>query len=76
MACEKYIPKIDPEFGEIDFEKQDRVMRAVDAINQKHGRHTIRSARMGFTQAWKTKAQNLSKRYTTNFDELAIVHAK
>jgi len=59
----------------VNSERQLRLMEAVDQINRKHGRHTIRPLAMGYSQAWQMKQQRLSKRYTTRWDELLTVKA-
>lgn len=51
-------------------EREGRLMAAVDEINARHGRHAIRSLRMGFAQAWKAKASRCSPRYTTRWSDL------
>lgn len=58
-----------------DSEKQLRLMEAIDRINRKHGRHTIRPLAMGFEQKWQMKRSRLSKRYTIRWDELLTVRA-
>jgi DNA polymerase V len=59
----------------VDAERQMRLMEAVDEINRKHGKHTIRPLAMGFEQKWQMKRSRLSKRYTTRWDELLTVRA-
>jgi DNA polymerase V len=56
-------------------EQQLRLMEAVDEINRKHGRHTIRPLAMGLEQPWQMKRQRISKRYTTRWDELLTVRS-
>jgi DNA polymerase V len=58
-----------------DLEKQLRLMEAVDEINRKHGRHTIRPLAMGLKQPWQMRRQRISKRYTTRWDELLTVRS-
>ena len=60
---------------EVDHERQRRLMEAIDQINQKHGRHTIRPLRMGFEQKWRMRQERLSQRFTTCWDELLVVGA-
>jgi len=59
-------------FGDSDFERSRRVMTAVDEINRRHGRGTVRLgvAREGF---WKAKFLLRSKRYTTRLDEVLLI---
>lgn len=63
-------------FLKVDDEKQTRLMQAVDKINGRHGRHTVRPLAMGFEHQWKMKQQKLSSRYTTRLNEIATVFAQ
>ncbi len=62
-------------------DRQQRLMRAIDAINQRHGAGSLRTASMlvaGSTQAprsWTMRQQRRSPRYTSCWDELAQVRA-
>jgi DNA polymerase V len=56
-----------------DDERQTRVMGAVDRINRKHGRNTIRPLSMGFGHQWAMKQGRVSPRYTTRLDEVLRV---
>lgn len=47
-----------------------RVAKAVDAINMKFGRETVRFAASGLKRAWQTKSEMRSPRYTTKWKEL------
>jgi DNA polymerase V len=60
-------------FGDERFEKSRRVMKAVDEINARHGRDTIRfgAARPG--GRWETKFLRRSRCYTTRLDEVLRV---
>ena len=49
------------------------VMRAVDTINRKFGRDTIRFATANSGGVWKGKCAHRSNRYTTRFDEILTV---
>ena len=59
-------------YGQGDFERARRVMMAVDQINRRHGRDTIRLgvAKLG---RWQTKALRRSRRYTTCLNEVLRV---
>jgi hypothetical protein len=50
----------------IDGERRARLMEAVDGINRKHGRHTVRPLAMGQDQGWEMKRGRTSRR-TMNF---------
>lgn len=56
-----------------DAAKRERVMAAVDEINRRHGRHTLRPLSMGHELKWQMKRQILSPRYTTNWREVPRV---
>jgi DNA polymerase V len=57
-------------FDTMDREKDDKVMNAMDKINRALGRDTVRMAVQGFDRRYKMKAEYLSQRYTTNYNEL------
>lgn len=57
-------------FLKVDDEKQTEIMRAVDKINTRFGRHTVRPLAMGFEHKWKMKQEKLSNRYTTRLNEI------
>jgi DNA polymerase V len=60
-------------FMRVNSARQMQLMEAVDHINRKHGRHTIRPLAIGLEQAWEMKRGHLSKNYTTRWDELLTV---
>ena len=51
------------------------LMAAMDAINGRYGRQTVRLAGQGFAEVWQLKAEHRSPRYTTCWDELPGVNA-
>lgn len=55
--------------------KSQRLMQAVDGINQKLGTGSIKYAALGLKQEWQTRLAYPSKRYTTCWEELPIVKA-
>ncbi|HEY0100131.1 MAG TPA: DUF4113 domain-containing protein, partial [Pyrinomonadaceae bacterium] len=59
----------------MDDERRLRLMEAVDRINRKHGRHTVRPLAMGNACAWEMRRTQLSGRYTTRLDEVLRVRA-
>ncbi|AMJ63250.1 Y-family DNA polymerase [Bosea sp. PAMC 26642] len=62
--------------GALDREKSGRLMDALDACNQKHGRGTVFSAAAGIARqkkAWITKFDMRSPRYTTRLEEVPVV---
>ena len=53
--------------------RSDKLMNAIDQVNARMGRGTIRLASEGFKQSWRMKQVNRSPNYTTNWDELICV---
>ena len=65
-------------FGGFDRERGGALMDALDAINTRWGRGTLRPAAAGFERsraAWDTKFEMRSPRYTTRLDEVMSVKA-
>jgi DNA polymerase V len=60
-------------FGNCEYERARRVMRAVDEINARHGRDTVRLGVADPNGRWKTKSLRRSRRYTTRLDEVLSV---
>ena len=60
-------------FEHVDSARQLQLMEAVDQINRKHGRHTIKPLALGLKQPWEMKRGHLSKNYTTRWNELLTV---
>ncbi len=42
-------------------------MEAIDSINGRHGRHTIRPLAMNYRHPWAMRQERLSRRYTTRW---------
>ncbi len=51
------------------------LMAAVDAINARYGRDTLRTGAMGFDQAWRQRCCHKSPAYTTRLAEVPRVSA-
>jgi len=60
-------------FDQADRQKSRRLMRAIDAVNLKLPDSRLIWAGEGIDQTWRTKFAKRSKRYTTQWDELAEV---
>lgn len=60
-------------FDDETFKRQHNLMKAIDEINQKFGRDTIRFASVKIEGAWKMKQTRKSQCYTTNWNELLVV---
>ncbi|MDQ4121963.1 MAG: Y-family DNA polymerase [Acidobacteriota bacterium] len=61
-------------FNDEKWERFRRVMRAVDEINRKFGRNTVRFLVAKPNGKWSGKAGRLSPRYTTKLSEIAHAH--
>ena len=55
--------------------KSAEVMRAMDTINQRYGRHTMRPGMVAAQPNWGMRRANLSPSYTTRADQLLRVKA-
>ncbi|RMD76893.1 Y-family DNA polymerase [Candidatus Dojkabacteria bacterium] len=53
--------------------KQKSLMQKFDLINKKWGKGSIKLGSEGFEKNWRMSQNYLSKRYTTNWDELPVV---
>ena len=60
-------------FDEIDRQKSQRLMQAIDAIKAKLPEANLRWAPEGLEQPWRTHFKRRSHRYTTRWDELPEV---
>jgi len=60
-------------FDQADRQKSRRLMQAIDAVNLKLPDSPLIWAAEGIDQSWRTKFAKRSKRYTTQWDELAEV---
>lgn len=50
-----------------------RLMETVDALNARYGRDRVRFACSGQDRPWKLRAEHLSQRYTTRWNELLSI---
>jgi DNA polymerase V len=75
----KLVPEQQIQLGLFDTEQRQRdnqVMKVLDGINREYGHDTVRSAKQEFQKRWKLRSNFKSKRYTTQFSELATIKAK
>lgn len=56
--------------------KINTALKALDKINRKHGRDTVRMAASGYERTWTMKQEHLSKNYTTKLTDVLVVKAK
>jgi DNA polymerase V len=61
-------------FDDEEFERQHKLMKAIDEINQKFGKDTVRFASVKTEGNWSMKRARKSPSYTTNWNELLTVH--
>lgn len=62
--------------GGFDQERSSRLMAAIDACNQKHGRGAVAPASAGLAsqqKRWTTKFELKSPRYTTRLEEVPVI---
>ncbi|BES61824.1 hypothetical protein DCPSUM001_20680 [Dysgonomonas capnocytophagoides] len=57
-------------FDEKDRDKQQRLNKTLDEINKKHRRDTIKLAIEGNGYSKNIRQEHLSKRYTTDFNDI------
>jgi DNA polymerase V len=60
-------------FDTRDRSKHSAIMEVIDSMNNRHGRDTLRIATQGFTQKWKLRQENLSRCYSTRWEEMIEV---
>lgn len=60
-------------FNEEKFQQHHRLMKAIDEINRKFGKDTIRFGRFEGEEFWQMKQLRKSQSYTTNWNELMKV---
>ena len=54
-------------------EKSQRLMKVLDRVNQRYGKHTLTLANEGVQQSWAMSRNYLSPRYTTRWGELPVI---
>lgn len=57
-----------------DHDRSKRLMSAIDWVNRRMGRGTLRIAATGLKQAWMTRAERCSPRYTTSLRDVVSVN--
>lgn len=60
-------------FPDYERPRSARLMAAMDSINRAYGMNTATFAGAGIRQPWRMQSARRSPRYTTNWDELAVV---
>ncbi|MBB6609942.1 Y-family DNA polymerase [Pontibacter sp. Tf4] len=59
-------------FSGIDTGKHKDLMQALDSLNSRYGRSTVKAAALGITNAWTLKREKLSPCYTTRLEDLLV----
>ena len=62
-------------FATRDPAKSAKVMQALDAVNARYGRGTLRPLATGIARPWATRHDRLSQRYTTRVEEMLVATA-
>jgi len=62
-------------FATRDTARSAKVMAALDVVNARYGRGTLRPLATGIERAWATRHDRLSQRYTTNAAEMLVATA-
>ncbi len=60
----------------VRFDKEMRRMKAIDELNDRYGRRLLHTASEDLSRTWEPKHLARSPRYTTCWDELAIITIK
>jgi DNA polymerase V len=60
-------------FDDEGFQKQHKLMKALDEINKKFGKDTVRFGSVKTEGRWQMKQTRKSQSYTTNWNELLLV---
>jgi len=62
-------------FATRDPARSAKVMAALDAVNARYGRGTLRPLATGIARSWSTRHDRLSQRYTTRVEEVLTATA-
>lgn len=62
-------------FDKTDRKKQHDLLKTIDKLNGEFGRDKVKLAVQGDGKEWKLRQEKLSKRYTTNWNEIIEVKA-
>jgi DNA polymerase V len=61
-------------FDNVDREKHQKIMKAIDLLNNSLGKEKVKIAAQGNYKRWKLKQEKLSPNYTTNFENIINVN--
>ncbi|MCD1588160.1 Y-family DNA polymerase [Halomonas sp. IOP_14] len=54
--------------------RNERLMATMDKLNREHGKNTVRLGMPRTVNAWELRCEHRTPRYTTKWEELAVVH--
>jgi DNA polymerase V len=57
-------------FYHFDIEQHNRLMQQIDKLNYRYGKDTVKLGVMGMKKEWTLRREKLSRRFTTNWDEI------
>lgn len=60
-------------FDTTDRTKANSAMKALDAMNNRYGKDTVKVAAQGYERRWKLKQEKLSPNYTTRWEDIIEV---
>lgn len=60
-------------FDTVNREKDARVMKTLDSVNNRFGKDLVKLAAQGYTKKWKLRQERLSPCYTTNIDQVLTI---
>lgn len=60
-------------FDTIDRKRDAKLMKALDGVNNAFSRDIVRFASQGYSKEWHLRCQKLSKRFTTNINEIVTI---
>jgi DNA polymerase V len=61
-------------FDEVNRDKEEKLMKAMDKINNNFGKQLVRFAVQGYARKWKLRAEKLSPCYTTRLSDVLTIH--
>ncbi len=56
-------------------DRRQKLMETLDQVNGRYGMHTLSFASEGIRKPWQMKREKLSRRFTTNWNEIPVVKA-
>lgn len=57
-------------FDEIDRDRQERLLQAIDSVNRLCGHDMVRTAVQGYSKKWHIKTEYISRQFTTNIQQI------